>query len=88
MTPHALPRSIQENPLLAQWVDFNEPGVVRVFSAKVELGQGIVTAIAQIAAEELRLPIAQVVVVSGDTRYCPERATPPGACRSKSAERR
>src|SRR5260370_15321796 len=74
MTPHALPRSIQENPLLAQWVDFNEPGVVRVFSAKVELGQGIVTAIAQIAAEELRLPIAQVVVVSGDTRYCPDES--------------
>src|SRR5260370_21446087 len=79
MTPHALPRSIQENPLLAQWVDFSEPGVVRVFSAKVELGQGIVTAIAQIAAEELRLPIAQVVVVSGDTRYCPDESYTAGS---------
>src|SRR5260370_29709943 len=79
MTPHALPRSILENPLLAQWVDFSEPGVVRVFSAKVELGQGIVTAIAQIAAEELRLPIAQVVVVSGDTRYCPDESYTAGS---------
>jgi nicotinate dehydrogenase subunit B len=79
MTPHALPRSIQENPLLAQWVDFSAPGVVRVFSAKVELGQGIVTAIAQIAAEELSLPIAQVVVVSGDTRYCPDESYTAGS---------
>jgi CO/xanthine dehydrogenase Mo-binding subunit len=79
MTPRALPRSIQENPLLAQWVDFSAPGVVRVFSAKVELGQGIVTAIAQIAAEELSLPIAQVVVVSGDTRYCPDESYTAGS---------
>jgi nicotinate dehydrogenase subunit B len=71
MTPPRLPWSIEENPLLCQWVDLGEPGVARVCSAKVELGQGIVTAIAQIAAEELKLPMSKVVVVSGDTRCCP-----------------
>src|SRR5579863_2806059 len=71
MTPAKLPWSVHENPLLSQWIDFSEPGIARVFSSKVEIGQGIVTAIAQIAADELRLPMSKVVVVSGDTRCCP-----------------
>ncbi len=79
MTPAKLPWSIEENPLLSQWVDFSEPGIARVFSAKVELGQGIVTAIAQIAAAELRLPMSKVVVVSGDTRSCPNESYTAGS---------
>jgi nicotinate dehydrogenase subunit B len=66
-----LPRSLEENPLMSQWVDFSRPGTARVFSAKVEIGQGILTALAQIAADELRLPLEQVQVVSGDTAQCP-----------------
>ena len=72
MTTPQLPFSLQQNPRLKQWVDFSRGGIVRVFSAKVELGQGIVTALAQIAAEELCLPLAQVKVISGDTRYSPD----------------
>jgi len=79
MTQPILPWSIMENPLLCQWVDFSEPGIARVFSAKVELGQGIVTAIAQIAAEELKLPMSKVVVVSGDTRCCPNESYTAGS---------
>jgi nicotinate dehydrogenase subunit B len=79
MTPAKLPWSIEENPLLSQWVDLSEPGVARVFSAKVEIGQGIVTAIAQIAATELRLPMSKVVVVSGDTRCCPDESYTAGS---------
>ena len=74
MTEQRLPWSIHENPSLDQWIDFSRRGVARVFSAKVELGQGIVTAIAQIAAEELGLQMSQVVLVSGDTRYCPNES--------------
>src|SRR5579863_3376569 len=79
MTPAKLPWSIEENPRLNQWVDFSEPGIARVFSAKVEIGQGIVTAIAQIAAAELRLPMSKVVVVSGDTRSCPNESYTAGS---------
>src|SRR5258708_4730669 len=79
MTPAKLPWSIEENPLLSQWVDFSEPGIARVLSAKVEIGQGIVTAIAQIAAAELRLPMSKVVVVSGDTRCCPNESYTAGS---------
>jgi CO/xanthine dehydrogenase Mo-binding subunit len=81
MTPTKakLPWSIEENPLLSQWVDLSEPEIARVFSAKVEIGQGIVTAIAQIAATELRLPMSKVVVVSGDTRCCPDESYTAGS---------
>jgi CO/xanthine dehydrogenase Mo-binding subunit len=79
MTQPNLPWSIAENPLLCQWVDFSEPGIARVFSAKVELGQGIVTAIAQIAATELKLPMSKVIVVSGDTRCCPNESYTAGS---------
>ncbi len=79
MSGPRLPWSVQENPLLSQWVDFGELGVAKIFSAKVELGQGIITAIAQIAAEELRLPMRQILVISGDTRQCPDEGYTAGS---------
>jgi nicotinate dehydrogenase subunit B len=79
MSPPNLPWSIQQNPLLGNWIDLSQPGIARVFSAKVELGQGIVTAIAQIAASELQLPMSKVVVVSGDTRFCPNESYTAGS---------
>jgi CO/xanthine dehydrogenase Mo-binding subunit len=74
-----LPSSILQNPLLNQWVDFSEPGVAKIFSAKVELGQGIITALVQIAAEELGLPLHQVLVISGDTRQSPDEGYTAGS---------
>ncbi|HTW88494.1 MAG TPA: molybdopterin cofactor-binding domain-containing protein [Candidatus Binataceae bacterium] len=79
MNQPKLPWSIEENPRLCQWIDFSDPGVARVFSAKVEIGQGIVTAITQIAAAELKLPMSQVRVVSGDTRCCPDESYTAGS---------
>ena len=46
-------------------------GKVTCFTGKVELGQGIQTSLAQIAAEELDLPLETVEVVAGDTALCP-----------------
>ncbi|MGH7924284.1 MAG: molybdopterin cofactor-binding domain-containing protein, partial [Candidatus Binatus sp.] len=74
-----LPWSLQQNPRLANWLDFSEPGVVRAFTAKVELGQGIVTAMTQIAAEELGLSLSRVKVVSGDTRCSPNESYTAGS---------
>ncbi|HUY26888.1 MAG TPA: molybdopterin cofactor-binding domain-containing protein [Candidatus Binataceae bacterium] len=79
MKDSRLPRSIQENPRLENWVDFSVGGTARVFTAKVELGQGIVTAMAQIAAEELRLELSRIAVVSGDTRYSPDEGYTAGS---------
>jgi CO/xanthine dehydrogenase Mo-binding subunit len=86
MSRPRLPWSLQENPLLSQWVDFGEPGVAKIFSAKVELGQGIITALAQIAAEELGLPMRQIRVISATRDNAPTRAIPPEACRLKSGQ--
>src|SRR5579885_3088679 len=77
--PVRLAWSLRDNPILRQWVDFSVPGTARVFTAKVELGQGILTALAQIAADELRLPIERIAVVSGDTRHSPNESYTAGS---------
>jgi len=56
---------------LTQRVHFERDGTVSIASGKVELGQGIVTALAQIAAEELGAPLDDVQVISGDTTLFP-----------------
>jgi CO/xanthine dehydrogenase Mo-binding subunit len=71
MTQSAFPKSHEVNPSLAQWLRFDGAGAVTVFSGKVELGQGIRTAIAQIAAEELDVPLECVRVLAGDTSCTP-----------------
>jgi nicotinate dehydrogenase subunit B len=48
-------------------------GNVAVFSGKVDLGTGVRTALAQIAAEELSVPLARVNVVQGDTALTPDQ---------------
>lgn len=48
-------------------------GMVTVYSGKVDLGTGIRTAMTQIAAEELSVPLAQVFVIQGDTELTPDQ---------------
>ncbi|WP_341987467.1 molybdopterin cofactor-binding domain-containing protein [Azorhizobium sp. AG788] len=71
MIANTLPASLSQNPRLDHWLDFSEPGHVTVRTGKVELGQGILTALAQIAADELDVPMARLRLVSGDTRTAP-----------------
>lgn len=72
MSAPDLPLSLRTAPWLDRWLRFNADGTVTAFSGKVELGQGIVTAIAQIAAEELGLEPAQLSMVAGDTTASPD----------------
>ncbi|MBI3196321.1 MAG: xanthine dehydrogenase family protein molybdopterin-binding subunit [Rhodospirillales bacterium] len=67
MTAPVLPASLVENPRLDRWIKFQPDRTVRIATGKVEIGQGIVTAIGQIAAEELDLPLDRIAVLSGDT---------------------
>ncbi|MFC4173832.1 molybdopterin cofactor-binding domain-containing protein [Microvirga sp. GCM10011540] len=71
MTSVSLPPSLEANPRLDQWVAFVPGQQVRVHTGKVELGQGILTVVAQIAAEELDVAPEQVRIVSGVTRDTP-----------------
>src|ERR1700757_470975 len=48
-------------------------GRVTVYSGKVDLGTGIKTAMAQIAAEELSVPLDRVTVIQGDTALTPDQ---------------
>ena len=57
--------------------DFNaylrigEDGRVSCLSGKIEMGQGIITSLAQMLAEELDVPLNSVDMVMGDTALCP-----------------
>ena len=67
-----LPGNLHTNRQLAQWLDFSQPGQVRVFTGKVELGQGILTALSIIAADELDVGLDQVHIVSASTLEGPD----------------
>lgn len=49
------------------WLAIGRNGQVTVYTGKVDLGTGINTALAQIVAEELEVPLTQVHMVHGDT---------------------
>jgi CO/xanthine dehydrogenase Mo-binding subunit len=77
--PAKLPGSLATNPELDAWIRINQNGSATVCTGKVELGQGIVTALAQIAAEELDLPLARVQIISGDTARTPNEGVTAGS---------
>jgi nicotinate dehydrogenase subunit B len=74
-----LPGSLQTNRKLDGWIRINADGTATVFTGKVELGQGILTALKQIAAEELDLPLARIRMISGDTSQTPNEGQTAGS---------
>ena len=72
MNAPALPASLVENPRLDRWIRFLPDRTVRIATGKVEIGQGVVTALGQIAADELDLPLGRVTILSGDTVHGPD----------------
>jgi CO/xanthine dehydrogenase Mo-binding subunit len=62
---HSLPRDI------AAWLHIDAASQVRVFTGKVEVGQNIRTSLAQLVADELRVPFASITMVMGDTALTP-----------------
>ena len=56
---------------LNAYLKIGPDGRVTCFSGKVELGQGAMTVLAQILAEELDVPYSSVDMVLGDTDLCP-----------------
>jgi CO/xanthine dehydrogenase Mo-binding subunit len=75
----ALPPSLAANPKLSSWVAFSSDGRVAVSPGKVEIGQGIVTALAQIAADELDVDIARVRMVRASTAGSPNEGVTSGS---------
>ncbi len=53
------------------YVRIGTDGRVTVFSGKIEMGQGVIISLAQMAADELGIALDSVDMVMGDTDLCP-----------------
>ena len=58
----ALTDALAAHPALAQWVAFPAPGAVTIRTGKVEIGQGVLTAMVQLAAEELDVAASRIAI--------------------------
>jgi nicotinate dehydrogenase subunit B len=74
-----LPANLAANPQLTRWVTIDKSDTVTVRSGKVELGQGIATAMAAIAAKELGLALDQVRVEAASTAAGPDEGYTAGS---------
>jgi isoquinoline 1-oxidoreductase len=63
-----------------------ENGRVDCYTGKIEMGQGIITSLAQVLAEELEVDIDQIDMVMGDTELCPYDAGTWGSLTTRFAD--
>jgi nicotinate dehydrogenase subunit B len=82
----ALPPSVAANPRLGDWLRVLPAGVIDVRPGKVELGQGVLTALAQVAAEELDVSLGRVRMMPAVTGMSPDEGAA-GPCSCSSAPR-
>ena len=70
-----LPLSIQNNRRMEKWLRFQPDRTVKLAVGKVEIGQGVLIALSQIAAEELDVAIDRIDILSGDTADAPDEGS-------------
>jgi len=75
----SLPGVLRDNPRLDQWVRFDTQGRVTVSTGRVEIGQGVLTAMRQIAAEELDISPDRILLQTGDTELTPNEGYTAGS---------
>jgi nicotinate dehydrogenase subunit B len=66
-----VPPPIKNFPLIRHWLSFGLDGGVDLLSGRVELGQGITTALMQIAADELDVSLTAIRLTQGHTGLSP-----------------
>ncbi len=74
-----LPGDLAHNRSLDAWLRVSADGRVTLKTGKVELGQGVLTAFAQLCADELDVELARLDVLSGDTQLCPDQGATAGS---------
>jgi len=79
MSTAALPPSLARNPRLGRWLRLRRDGIVEVHSGKVEIGQGILTALSQIVADELGVDPSRVRMMRACTAYSPDEGVTSGS---------
>jgi nicotinate dehydrogenase subunit B len=75
----APPGSLKDTPMLDAWIRVAGDGTITVFTGKVEFGQGIKTALIQLAAEELVVDPARIQLVTADTSRTPNEGYTAGS---------
>ncbi len=75
----ALVGDLRQFPKISAWLRINADKSVTLLVGKVELGQGILTAVAQLCADELDVDMARVKLVSGDTKLVPNEGVTAGS---------
>ncbi|MDF2826134.1 MAG: xanthine dehydrogenase family protein molybdopterin-binding subunit, partial [Mycobacterium sp.] len=78
MTPE-LPPSLAANPWISTWLSFSDDGMIALRVGKVELGQGILTALTQIAAHELDVAPETVRTAATTTAASPDEGLTAGS---------
>ena len=71
--------SLDKNPTIGHWLDFSRPSHVILRVGKVDFGQGISTALAQIAAEELQVALHQITHQPINTQDSPDEGVTSGS---------
>ena len=71
--------SLDKNPTIGHWLNFSQPNHVTLSVGKVDFGQGISTALAQIAAEELQVDLHQMVLRPINTQDSPDEGVTSGS---------
>ena len=74
-----LPADVLANPRLGSWLSVTADGLLGVRVGKVELGQGILTALAQIAADALHVPVRMVRMLPAHTDVGPDEGLTAGS---------
>ena len=74
-----LPGTLGNNRRLDAWLKIGADGTVTVSPGRVELGQGNLTALAQIAADELDIAFSRVRVNQVDTAHSPNEGVTAGS---------
>jgi CO/xanthine dehydrogenase Mo-binding subunit len=74
-----LPGALNNNRMLDGWLRINPNGTVTMCTGKVEIGQGILTALSQIVADELDVGVQRLVVISGHTGVTPNEGMTAGS---------
>ena len=77
--PPQLPGSLNTNRMLDAWLKIGADGRVTVYTGKIELGQGIGTALSQIAADELDVDMKRIEIIHGDTERTPNEGQTAGS---------
>lgn len=75
----SLPVGLSQHPVLNSWLRIGSDGRVTLMIGKVEIGQGILTAVKQVCADELDVAFERITIISGDTEQCPDEGVTAGS---------